>query len=170
MMAANGRLPSRAPCDRLDGANRRQIPISAIVEITIVTNPFASMNGKILRRPKKVLDLSTTSFIRLFCRRCEPVRAVRISRRAMSARESGNLQRHFDGFGQLLSLLKRVNRIVEREGMRLNGRQIDSRPFEKSDGGRPDAGRTDAAAHRQVLHLDLPEFGRDLVSDVDSDH
>ena len=34
------------------------MPISAIVEITIVTNPFASMNGKTLRRPKKVLDLS----------------------------------------------------------------------------------------------------------------
>src|ERR1700734_2040295 len=101
MMAANGRLPSRAPCDRLDGANRRQMPISAIVEITIVTNPFASMNGKILRRPKKVLDLSTTSFIRLFWH-CEPVCTVRISRRAISARESRNLQCHFDGFGQLL--------------------------------------------------------------------
>jgi hypothetical protein len=60
MRAANGRLPSRAPYDRLDGANRRQMPISAIVEITTVTNPRASMNGKTLLRPKKVPDPSTT--------------------------------------------------------------------------------------------------------------
>ena len=43
-------------------------------------------------------------------------------------------------------------------------------PFEESDRSRPDAGRTDAAPNGQVLHLDLAEFGRDLLADVDSHH
>ena len=65
------------------------------------------MNGKTLRRPKKVLDLSTTSFIRLLAGIANLRPTVRMFRRAMSARESGNLQRHFDGFVRLLAQFER---------------------------------------------------------------
>src|SRR5271167_3250632 len=54
--------------------------------------------------------------------------------------------------------------------MGLNGRQIDSRSLEKSDGGRPDARRSDTSAHGKVLHLDLAEFNRDLVAYIDAHH
>src|SRR3984957_12606140 len=81
-----------------------------------------------------------------------------------------NLQRHLDGFSQLLPLLERVHRIVEREAVGLDRREIDTRPFEESDRSGPDARRADAAPHGEILHLDLAEFGRDLVADVDSHH
>src|SRR3984957_3533525 len=83
---------------------------------------------------------------------------------------SRNLQRHLDGFGQLLPLLKRCHRIVELEAVGLDRREIDTSPFEESDRGRPHARRTDAAANGQILHLDLAEFGGNLLADVDSNH
>src|SRR5580704_11771207 len=68
MRAANGRLPSRAPYDRLDGANRRQMPISAIVEITTVTNSLDNGTWKPCRESAPAPIGSLVAFIRSFSR------------------------------------------------------------------------------------------------------
>ena len=46
MMAANGRLPDKAPQVTLDGANKRHARISASVEMTTVTKLLAVRHGK----------------------------------------------------------------------------------------------------------------------------
>src|ERR1700733_15905025 len=66
MRAANGRLPSRAPYDRLDGANRRQMPISAIVEITTVTNSLDNGTWKPCRESAPAPIGSLVAFIQPF--------------------------------------------------------------------------------------------------------
>ena len=92
MRAANGRLPSRAPYDRLDGANRRQMPISAIVEITTVTNSLdkREMEDPLPPRAVRCSICRWSTFIRpsglhsgrhcgnlLPMRRCRELRSVR---------------------------------------------------------------------------------------------
>src|ERR1700734_1429026 len=68
MRAANGRLPSKAPYDRLDGANRRQMLISAIVEITTVTNSLDNGTWKPCRESAPAPIGSLVAFIQPFSR------------------------------------------------------------------------------------------------------
>src|ERR1700734_3161822 len=68
MRAANGRLPSKAPYDRLDGANRRQMLISAIVEITTVTNSLDNGTWKPCRESAPAPIGSMVAFIQPFSR------------------------------------------------------------------------------------------------------
>src|SRR5262245_38322562 len=49
MIAANGRLPDRAPQVRLEGANKRQARIRARVEMTMVTKLLACGTGNMCR-------------------------------------------------------------------------------------------------------------------------
>src|SRR5262249_1882309 len=49
MIAANGRLPDKAPQDTLEGANKRQARIRASVEMTTVTKLLACGTGNMCR-------------------------------------------------------------------------------------------------------------------------
>src|SRR5215469_7395451 len=57
MIAAKGRLPERAPQDRLDGANNRQARMSTAVEMTTVKKLFARGRRKSRASGKTVVAL-----------------------------------------------------------------------------------------------------------------
>src|SRR6516165_9968287 len=63
MIAANGRLPDKAPHVTLDGANKRHARISASVEMTTVTKLLACGRGNMCRSCGKTIVVLTVSFI-----------------------------------------------------------------------------------------------------------
>ena len=55
MIAANGRLPDKAPQVTLEGANKRQARIKASVEMTTVTKLLACGTGNMCRSCGKTI-------------------------------------------------------------------------------------------------------------------
>src|SRR6516165_4656996 len=106
MIAANGRLPDRAPQVTLEGANKRQARISASVEMTTVTKLLACGTGNMCRScGKTIVGLAVWFIPRALSGknfgRTEQVEGVRERpHRVLIASEA-----HVAGLGQVVEVL-----------------------------------------------------------------
>src|SRR5260370_18966547 len=80
------------------------------------------------------------------------------------------VKRDLDALVGLLAEFESLDRIRQREVVRLDRREVNPGPFQEADRRWPNAGRTDAALQREITHLDIAELRRNHAADVDSDH